>query len=224
MVHVAPSHKAQKPSTSTPLTPFLLSLAQSSSSIRCQLGGGVSSSSQPTVKKQRLDENANLTALGTSAAVPILIDNGADNDIKILVDKGDDNYDDNVLTIVTIDTHSSANMGASCPANAADSSGFSPFFLMDLHESAVADIKGQSRKKFLNNLRADYYNKDPMWIKCLHLQLPQEPQSKCNVDDMMEFMLLEWKTNRYMQQCIFSMAGTHNKMEGKFSDEFKDIM
>ena len=63
-----------------------------------------------------------------------------------------------------------------------------------------------------------------MWIKCLHLQLPQKPRSKCNVDDMMGFMLLEWKTNRYMQQCIFSMAGIHNRMEGKFSDEFKDIM
>ena len=41
---------------------------------------------------------------------------------------------------------------------------------------------------------------------------------------MMEFMLLEPKTNRYMQQCIFSVASICNRMEGKFSDEFKDII
>ena len=37
-------------------------------------------------------------------------------------------------------------------------------------------------------------------------------------------MLLEQNSNRYMQKCIFSMAGICNGTEGKFSDEFENIM
>ena len=226
---VAPLHKAQKPSASASLSPFLLSLAQSSSSVRCQPGGSISSGSRPTVKRQKLDENINPMAPGTSAAA-IAIDDGADDDgedddnINILVDKGNDNDDDgDEVAIANVDTHGSVNVSALHPTNAADSSGFGLFVLLDLNNSAVADVKGWSCKKFLNNLRADYYSKDMMWIRCLHLQLPQEPRSKHNVNDMMGFMLLEWQTNRYMQQCIFSMAGICNRIEGKFSDEFKNI-
>ena len=61
-------------------------------------------------------------------------------------------------------------------------------------------------------------------MKCLHLQLPQGPRSKCNVDDMTPYMLLEWNSNKYMQLCIFSLAGIHNGSEGKFSNNFKNIM
>ena len=60
------------------------------------------------------------------------------------------------------------------------------------------------------------------WIKCLCL--PQEPRSLRNIDDITEFILIEWKMNRYIQQCIFSMAGICDGTEGKFSDRFKDII
>ena len=129
--HVAPSCEAQKPSASTHLSPFLLSLTQSSSSIRC-------------------------LALGTSAAAAIPIDDGADDDdedddnIKILVDRGNDDGDE--AAAVNAEAHGSVNVGTPHPANAADSPGFSPFVLLDLNESAVADVKGRSCKKFLNNL------------------------------------------------------------------------
>ena len=95
---------------------------------------------------------------------------------------------------------------------------------MDLHEYAVADIKGPKHKKILNQLRANYYNKDAIWIKYLHLQLLQESRSNQNTNDMTGNMLLKWKTNKYMEQCIFSMTGIRNGMEGEFSDQFKSIM
>ena len=156
---VAPSREAQKPSALVPLSPFLLSLAQLSSSIRCQLGGSVSLSSQPTVKRQRLDENTNPMVLGTSAAAANSIDNRADDngedddDVKILIDKDDDNDDDNdEAAVVIVNAHGSVNVGTPRPANATDSSGFGPFILLNLHDSVVADIKGQNRRKFLNKL------------------------------------------------------------------------
>ena len=120
-------------------------------------------------------------ALGTSAAA-IAIDDGADNDnedddnINILVDEGNDNDDDgDEVAIANVDTHGSVNVSAPHPTNAADSSGFGLYVLLDLHNSVVAYVKDQSCKKFLNNLRADYYSKDMMWIRRLDLQLPQEP-------------------------------------------------
>ena len=63
-----------------------------------------------------------------------------------------------------------------------------------------------------------------MWVRCLHLQLPQEPHSNWNIDDMTEHMLREQKSNRYMQQCIFSIARIRVGTEGKFSTQFKNIM
>ena len=107
VVHVAPSHKAQKPSMTVSLSPLLLSLAQSSSSVRCHPGGSVSLSCQPTVKRQRLDENANPMAPGTSVAAAIPIDDGADDgdkdndDVKILTDEdGDDDDNDDAVADV----------------------------------------------------------------------------------------------------------------------------
>ena len=41
---------------------------------------------------------------------------------------------------------------------------------------------------------------------------------------MMEYMQQEWRSNRYMQQCIFSVAGIHAGTEGKFSSQFRNIM
>ena len=41
---------------------------------------------------------------------------------------------------------------------------------------------------------------------------------------MIEHMLRECNPNQYMQQCIFSVAGIQNGMEGNFSTQFKDIM
>ena len=73
---------------------------------------------------------------------------------------------------------------------------------MDLHEDAVAEIKGPKCKKILNKLQAGYYAKDATWIKRLCLQLPQEPGSNWNMDDMIGYMLQEWKSHRYMQQCM----------------------
>ena len=37
-------------------------------------------------------------------------------------------------------------------------------------------------------------------------------------------MLLERNSNRYMQQCIFSVAGIRDGSEGQFSNDFKNIM
>ena len=62
---------------------------------------------------------------------------------------------------------------------------------MDLHADVVADIKDKNHKKILNQLRWQYYNYDAMWVKRLHLQLPQEPHSNQNLDDMTEHMLRE---------------------------------
>ena len=97
VVHVAPSRKAQKPSMSVSLSPLLLSLAQSSSSVRCCPGGSISLGSQP--KRPKLDESANQTGPGTSAEAAITIDNGADDgnkdDIKILIDGDEDDDNDN---------------------------------------------------------------------------------------------------------------------------------
>ena len=195
-MHVAPSCEAQKPSTSVSLSPLLLSLAQSSSSVRCCPGGSILSSSQPTVKRQRLDENTNPMAPGTSVAAAIPIDDGADDgdedddDIKILIDEdGDDDDDDDA--VADVDAQGNVKVGTPHATNAADGSGFNPFILMDLDESMVSEIKGQSHRKYLNKLCRDYYNKDAVWVKRLHLQLPQGPRSKCNVNDMMPYMLLE---------------------------------
>ena len=144
--HVAPSLKAQKASALTSLSPLLLSLAQSSSSIRYRLGGSISLGSQPTVKRQRLDDNTNLMAPGTSAAAAIPIDDEAndddkdDDDIKILIEEGDDN--DNEVAIANVDARGNVYVGTSHLTNAADSSGFGLFILLDRDKSAVADIKG----------------------------------------------------------------------------------
>ena len=73
-------------------------------------------------------------------------------------------------------------------------------------------------------LRWQYYNYDATWVKHLHLQLPQEPCSNRNLDNMTEYMLRERRLNKYMQQCIFSVAGIRAGTEGKFSAPFKNIM
>ena len=167
---------------------------------------------------------------GTSAAAAIPIDDRVDDDdedddnIKVLIDKGDDDNNDDAGAVANINAQGNVKVGASCTASATGGSGFSPFILIDLDESAVTKIKGQNHKKYLNNLRRDYYNKDKLWVKRLHLQLPQGPRSKCSVNDMMPYMLLECNNNRYMQQCIFSIAGIRNATEGRFSNEFKNIM
>ena len=88
----------------------------------------------------------------------------------------------------------------------------------------MADIKGKNRKKILNQLRKQYYNLDATWVKCLRLQLPQAPRSNRNIDNMMEHMLQEQKSNKYMQQYIFSVAGIQMGTEGKFSSQFRNIM
>ena len=95
---------------------------------------------------------------------------------------------------------------------------------MDLDPNVVADIKGKNHKKTLNQLWKQYYSLDMMWIKHLCLPLPQEPHCNQNINDMTEYMLHEWKSNCFMQQCIFSMAGIHAGMEGKFSLQLKNIM
>ena len=95
---------------------------------------------------------------------------------------------------------------------------------MDLHESAVTNIKGWNHKKHLNSLQKNYYDKNELLVKRLRLQLPQEPRSKQNVNDMTAFMLLERNNNRYMQQCIFSMASMLKGTEGWFFNEFKNTM
>ena len=41
---------------------------------------------------------------------------------------------------------------------------------------------------------------------------------------MMQYMVLEQNNNRYMPQCIFSVAGIRDGTEGRFSTAFKDIM
>ena len=222
---VAPSREAQKPSMSVSFSPLLLSLAQSSSSFRCHSGGSISLSSQPTVKMQRLDELANPMTQGVSVAAAIPINDGADNgeedddNIKILIDE--DGVDDNDKDAVAdVDAQGNVKVGTPSPANTANSSGFGLFVLLDLNESAMSEIKGHSHRKYLNRLQRDYYNKDTMWVKCLHLQLPQVPRSKCNISDMTPYMLLEQNSNKYMQQCIF----IHDGSEGQFSDEFKNIM
>ena len=177
---VAPSCEAQKPSTSVTLSPLLLSLAQSSSSVRCHPGGSISLSSQPTVKRQRLDENTNPSAPGTSVAAAIPVNDGADDedddDIKILIDEdGDDDNDGDA--VADVDAQGNVKVGAPCPTNAAEGSGFAPFVLLDLDESVVSEIKGLSHRKYLNRLWRDYYSKDAMWVKHLHLHLPQVPWS-----------------------------------------------
>ena len=95
---------------------------------------------------------------------------------------------------------------------------------MDLDESTVTDIKGKTQRKYLNRLQRDYYRRDTMWVKHLCLQLPQEPRSKCHIDDMTPYMLLEWNHNKYMQKCIFSMSSIRDWSEGHFSTDFKKIM
>ena len=148
------------------LSPLLMSLAQSSSNVRCQPGGGIPSKGQPITKRQRLDKNVNPTATGTSAAVAIPIDDIADNndeeddDIKILIDDNDDDDDDGDPTVVTVDARGGATGGAPRAANVADASGFGPFVLMDLHEDAVVDVKGPKCKKILNKVQANSYNND----------------------------------------------------------------
>ena len=61
-------------------------------------------------------------------------------------------------------------------------------------------------------------------MKLLCLQLPQEPRSKCNINDMMPYMLLERDNNKYIQQCIFSMASICDGSEGQFLTDFKKTM
>ena len=107
------------------------------------------------LKSPKLDVNANPLAVGTSADAAIPIDDivgdeeEEDNSIQILLDKDDDDDD---LTVVTVDTHSSATVGTPYVANTANTSGFGPFMLMDLHEDAVANIKGPKCMKILNQL------------------------------------------------------------------------
>ena len=87
-------------------------------------------------------------AAGTSASVAIAVDEDDDNNsIKILEDEDDGN--DNT-TVVTVDTQGSATTNTPCTANTTDTSGFTPFVLMDLHPDVIADIKGKNRKKILN--------------------------------------------------------------------------
>ena len=126
------------------LSPFLMSLTQLFNNIRCWSGSGAPSNGQASIKRQKLDENANPMAVGTSAAAAIPIDdiagnNNKDDGIQILIDEDDD--DDN-LTIVTVKAHGSATVGTPGTTNTADASGFGPFILMDLHKDAVANIKG----------------------------------------------------------------------------------
>ena len=197
VVRVAPSRKAQKPGALASVSPLLLSLAQSSSSVRCQPGNSVSSSSQPTVKRQKLNESINSTGPGMSAAAAIPIDDRADDDnedddnIKVLIDEGDDDGDDGTGAVANVDAQGNVKIGTSRTASATGGSGFSQFVLMDLDESAMGEIKGKNSRKFLNNLQRDYYDKDELWVKQLCLQLPQGPRSKHNRYDMMQYMILE---------------------------------
>ena len=221
VVCVAPSQDTQPSGDSTPLTPLLINIAQLSTNIRCQLGDGAPSNGQPNVKRQKLDEGASSVAAGSSASVAISVDNAFKDDddddgIEILEDEDDEDDD---TTMVTIDAQGTAGM-----TNTSNATPFPPFALMDLHDDVVADIKGEKCKKILNKLQWQNYNLDAFWFKHLHLQLPQEPRSNQNIDDMTEHMLRETKSNRYMQQCIFSVASIRNRTEGNFSTQFKEIM
>ena len=117
---------------------------------------------------------------GTSAEAAIPIDDGADdkddNDddgIEILIDEGDDDdNNDGTGVVANIDAQGNVKVGTSQSTSVAGSSGFAPFILMDLDGSAVTDIKGRNCRKHLNSLQRNYYNKDLMWVKHLHLQLP----------------------------------------------------
>ena len=226
MVRVAPSRDVQKPNDLAALSPLLMNIAQLSSNVRCRLGNGAPLNGQPNIKKQKLDESANSTVAGMSASTAIPIDDIANSDedddgIEILEDEDDSNAN---AAIVMVDAQGNATTSTRCAVNTTGSSTFAPFMLMDLHPDVVADIKGKNRKIILNQLRKQYYNSDMTWVKCLHLQLPQEPHSNRNTGDVMEHMLQEQKSNKYIQQCIFSVACIWTGAEGKFSAQFCNIM
>ena len=224
VVCIAPSRDVQKSSDLMTLTPLLMNITQSSSNVRCQLGDGAPSNGQPNIKRQKLDEGANTVAVGSSASVAISVDDMAKDDddddgIKIVEDE-DDNNDD--VPVITVNAEGDSTTSTPSTANISNASTFPPFALMDLHTDVVADIKGKNHKRILNQLWWQYYNLDATWVK--HLQLPQAPYSNQNIDDMMEHMLQEWRSNKYMQQCNFSMASIWAGTEGKFSTQFKNIM
>ena len=226
VVCIAPSWDVPKSINMAAISPLLMNIAQSSSSVRCRPGEGPPSNGQPNVKRQKLDEGANPTAAGTSASTAIAIDNVVegdedDNGIEILEDE-DDGKDG--AAIVAVDAQGNATTSTPSTVNITGGSTFTPWVLMDLHPDVIADIKGKNRKKILNQLRRQYYHLDAAWVRCLHLQLPQEPCHNRNINDMMEYMLKEWRSNRFMQQYIFSVASIHAVMEGKFSSKFINIM
>ena len=109
-----------------------------------------------------------------------------DDGIEILEDEDDDD-----MPVVQVDAHGSITTSTPCAASTTNGSTFPPFLLMDLHADIIADIKGKNPKRILNQLRRQYYNLDMMWVRCLHLQLPQAPRCNWNINNMMEHMLHE---------------------------------
>ena len=89
--------------------------------------------------------------------------------VKVLIDKGDDDGDNDTGAVANVNAQGNVKIGTSNTASVTGSSGFSPFVLMDLNKSVMDEIKGKNHRKFLNNLRRDYYNKDELWVKRLHL-------------------------------------------------------
>ena len=97
-------------------------------------------------------------------------DNEDDDDIKVLIDKGDDDGDDGTGAVANVKAQGNVKIGTSHIASATGGSGFSLFILMDLDESAMGEIKDRNHRKFLNNLQRDYYDKDKLWVRQLCFQ------------------------------------------------------
>ena len=226
VVCVAPSRDVPKPINVAAISPLLMNITQLSTNVRYRLREGPPPNGQPNVKRQKLDEGANPTAAGTSTSSAIAIDDIVEGDedddgIEILEDK-DDSYAG--AAVVAVNAQGNATTSTPPTMNVTGSSMFTPLVLMDLHPDIIADVKGKNHKKILNQLPKQYYNLDAAWVKRLHWQLPQEPRCNRNTDDMTEYMLQKWRSNRYMQQCIFSVAGIRVGIEGKFLSQFRNIM